>query len=265
LINKNVTIIKKLLENNLQITRQAVEAKKRGLIKLIGPMSDLEAYSVLCHQNGVDTSKFLTPEEAKHVRETYQAMKVKIKEPIIEKIEENESLNGLVQKVVKKSPKIRRKEPLLPASIIEDAKNMSKIYTELYIFENSLRLFICFVMEKKYGIDWWNLLDTPKAISMRNGAIARIADETRNPWHGKRGRHPIFFTDLFDFVDFIDEKWPDFKPFFPNKEWIKIRISEISRSRNCVDHHNPIQKNDQMRLEVYFNDWYKQIGPINLI
>lgn len=257
--NKNSTTVKQLLQDQLGITRQAVEAKKKAIIKKFGPMVDIEAYSVLCQQNGIDTSRYLSSEEAKRVRDVYQLIQPKSNGQISERNGGKNSLQGIIPSISKKVSKTKLKDPLLPSNTLVNAVEMSKVYAKLFVFENSLRVFVSLIMEKKYGNDWWNLLNTPKAIQMKRGAEKRMADEKRNPWHGKRGSHPIYYTDLSDFADFIDEKWPDFKEFFPSKEWIKTRIDEISRSRNCVDHHNCLNDNDISRLNVYFEDWFIQL------
>lgn len=225
-------------------------------------MSDLEAYSVLCQQHGIDTSKYLTSEEAKYVRDAFQKV-------ITDKTKSKDKNSGNTfmhrdysEKIKRRLEKANLKDPLLPPTTIDESIHMAQIYAKLYVFENSLRLFTTKVMEKKYGRDWWNLINSPKFLKMKSGADSRIADEKRNAWHGKRGVHPINYTDLKDFYDFIDENWPLFKSYFPSKDWLLTRLGEISRSRNCVDHHNLLRSIDITRLDVYFEDWFNQLNSI---
>ena len=90
----------------------------------------------------------------------------------------------------------------------------------------------------------------------------RISKESANPWHGKRGSAPIFYTDIKHLFSIIKNNWPDFEDLFPNQNWIETRISEIEISRNIVAHNNPLAKRDIQRLSLYFEDWENQINII---
>ena len=100
---------------------------------------------------------------------------------------------------------------------------MTDIYATLYVFENSVREVISRVMTKKYGEDWWNQLNAKRAIKMRQDAKGRMSQEANNAWHGKRGSHPIHYTDITNLIDIFDEYWSDFKPYLPGFKWVETR------------------------------------------
>ena len=100
---------------------------------------------------------------------------------------------------------------------------MTHIYATLYVFENSVREVISRVMTKKYGEDWWNQLNAKRAIKMRQDAKGRMSQEANNAWHGKRGSHPIHYTDITNLIDIFDEYWSDFKPYLPGFKWVETR------------------------------------------
>jgi len=87
-------------------------------------------------------------------------------------------------------------------------------------------------------------------------------DEINNPWHGKRGSAPIFYTLIDDLKSIIKNNWGDFASLFPNQTWIDTRIGEIERSRNIIAHNNPLAKRDIDRIKLYFEDWEAQVKTI---
>ena len=152
----------------------------------------------------------------------------------------------------------------LPRSIIDDAQKMAAVYPYFYLFENSIRFFIKDILELKYGEDWWT-----KRVSetIRNKAIDREIKDGKNRWHGKRGKHPIFYIDIDDLRRIIQQNREDFKDYLPGVknpvEWLTQRIEEITFSRNIIAHHNPLSDNDINRIKVFFKDWVKHLGSLS--
>jgi hypothetical protein len=151
----------------------------------------------------------------------------------------------------------RLRDPLLTESVIKEGKEMAEVvYPLLYVFENSVREMILRVMQKIYGPNWWEL----KVSTDIKGKIqTRKEKEDKNPWHGKRGAHSIYYTDLEQLVHIVRNNWADFKDILPNQQWLVQRLEEISHSRNPVAHMNPLSKHDIQRIRVYFQDWERQI------
>lgn len=152
----------------------------------------------------------------------------------------------------------------LPPAVLLEAREMAKIYPYLYIFENSLRYLITQRLSTRYGKDWW---ETRVGKDIKDKAAERIQKEGKNRWHGRRGAHPIFYTDIDELRAIIASNASEFETVLPDVkrpiEWITQRIEEISMSRNVVAHNNPLADDDITRVRVYFKDWARQIGSLS--
>lgn len=148
-------------------------------------------------------------------------------------------------------------DPILPARILIEAKKMSEtVYPLLYVLENSIREVIVRVMSNKYGNNWW---DVEVHKDIKDEVQRRKRQEKENPWHGKRGAHEIYYTDILHLKRIVQKNWSDFKDILPGQQWLTQRLEEISHSRNPVAHMNPLSQKDIKRIEVYFRDWHDQI------
>jgi hypothetical protein len=152
---------------------------------------------------------------------------------------------------------IKVTDPLLPTKLVVEATQMANVYPVLYVFENSVRNLVSQVMSAKYSDKWW---DQKVGSTIKKKVLGRIQKEHENRWHGKRGAHPIFYTDIEDLKSIITTNWQDFKDLFPSQQWVSARIDEIEMSRNVVAHNNPLEKRDIQRLELYLGDWIRQIS-----
>lgn len=143
--------------------------------------------------------------------------------------------------------------PILPGRILKEAKEMSeKVYPLLYVLENSIREVILRVMRNKHGENWWEKKG-PKEIIKE--VQKRKETENENPWHGRRGSHEIYYTDILHLGRIVQNNWADFKNILPDAQWLTLKLGEISHSRNPVSHMNPLKENDINRIKVFFTDW----------
>lgn len=99
---------------------------------------------------------------------------------------------------------------------------------------------------------------------MKKEVEERLLKEKENRWHGKRGVHKIFYTNIGDLNSIVSMNWADFKDMFPSQAWIKSRVDEIEFSRNIVAHNNPLSDHDIKRLKIYFEDLLKQTREYNV-
>lgn len=144
-------------------------------------------------------------------------------------------------------------DPLLSDRVLAEAKEMAEeVYPLLYVFENSVRQMILRVMHKAHGPNWW---DSKVSSGIREEVEKRKKREDENPWHGKRGAHPIYYTDLDHLGRIVQNNWVDFKAILPRPQWLEQRLDEMGHSRNPVAHMNPLSRNDIQRIKVYFRDW----------
>jgi len=253
---KLMKVLCKELGVTVQRVYQLIKKRRKACDNLI---TDNQAIFLIASENeNIDVTKFADEKMLEKLRE----LKGRI---IINKNSKNKKqiINKITNIRLDRSFKIQGN--LLAKNTLSEAKEMSKIYPYLYVFENSVRTVIQKVLEK-HGKNWWDTKVIDKIKLMVKG---RKNKEEKNPWHGKRGAHQIYYTDINDLKGIIRHNWEDFKKIFPSQSWIDQRIEEIEISRNIVAHNNPLSKDDIDRIKIYFKDWSKQISAkrkeINLV
>jgi len=222
-----------------------------------GPMSRELAWAVLAQDVGVDAAAYLdNPPDAAEVR------KIRHERALLDSPEARKRVVSPARTIlVRIGTDFELKDPLLPESVLNDARAMADVYPLLYVFENSVREVICRVLEKAHGPNWWSAC-APAPVQRR--VEGRKAKEGRNAWHSKRGAHEIYYTNMPDLKSIITSKanWPAFQPLFQDQAWIIGMINAIEMSRNVVAHNNPLEKTDIGRINLYFGDWSKQIQSV---
>jgi hypothetical protein len=211
-----------------------------------------EVVLLLASKVGIDISKIGTPEELDKIRQSQMVQPITIQQRPPREIKEKKL------KVIRVSPDLEVSDPLLPNKTITKAKEMAQVYIRLYVFENSIRNVIKMVMEKAHGRNWWDQVH-PK---IQERVADRKAKESKNPWHGKRGSHEIFYTLFSDLLSIIRNNWKKFEDLFPDQNWVITRIGEIEPSRNVIAHNNPLSGTDIERIRLYSGDWERQIKGI---
>lgn len=149
----------------------------------------------------------------------------------------------------------------LPLGIIEEARRMSDIYPDLYLFENFVRYVIMSVLEDKYTVNWWE---------NRNVVSKNIADEVEkrkhfekeNRWVAKRGTHNIFYTTFGELARIINLNTKDFRKIFANME-IEAELRKLEPFRNIIAHNNPLLARDRTRIKTALDDLQKQLEEYN--
>lgn len=216
--------------------------------KNYGPMSTEEAVYIIAHQNQFDLSKYVDLETVQRIRDILVKKTTNVS-PLIRK--KGAGNKTAFIKIGSKLPEI---DVLLSTTLAEDAAKMARIYPIYYVLENSLRVAIKRVLDKKFGTGWW---EAHVPTDPKNRVKGRKEDEAKKPWHGKRGQHEIFYSDFKDLKSIINANRKVFEPVFLDLEWIGQKLSELELPRNIVAHHNPLDPNDIKRIEVIFEDWKK--------
>jgi hypothetical protein len=251
--------LKKALDEQPGLYRQLVYYRANKITQS-EPMSMDEAYGVLAYQTKMNLQKYLDTDEIERIRGIVHLMKQK---ELLELPETQKRLKASQPKTIKVTigKDLQLSDPILPEQIIRDAKAMTELYAILYVFENSLREVIKRRLSKKYGDNWWDIFysSNSKIEKIRKDAKGLMQSEFQNAWHGRRGNHPIYYTDMSDLRTVIEVGWSDFHDLFPNQNWVITRIDELSTLRNIVDHHNPLHADDQKLVRMYCTHWYKQI------
>ncbi len=245
--------LKKATSKKDNVSPRAIGYRATKINKNYGPFSDEVLYGIVAQQAGVEVSKIMT--DAKILEEIRNQ---------IDRIGELENdtpkprtKTVVKTKVVQIAKDLRLNDPILETKVIDDAKVMTLLYAQLYIFENSVREIINRVLSKHISTNWWDSSNVKK--DLLDKVQERIDKEKQNPWHGERGAHPIYYTDISDLIYLLRRHWKYFRDIFPRLEWVSEKLEQVSFSRNVVDHHNPLSKRDRDRLTMNLQDWQKQI------
>jgi len=240
--------LRKALLEHLKVTPQCLSQRVGQVKAQHGPMSTEDATYVIAQQEGLDLSRYLEPATVGHVRELMPRP-------------QQQSTPGSVKKhrapgrrpvVVRIAPSVQGVDALLSTTLAQDARRMAEIYPKYYVLENSIRIVIMRVMQARHGKDWW---EATAGKDVRDRVAKRIEKEAKQPWHGKRGSHKIFYSDFGDLKSIIAKNWDDFKQFFPTAGWIYQKLDELEHPRNVMAHHNPLSGQDVQRIDLYFSDW----------
>jgi len=155
------------------------------------------------------------------------------------------------------------KDPIITPQIAKEAKEMANVYPIIYVFENSVRKFVQKIMEKKHGKDWWEKAKINSKIIQK--VKIRKEDEDKNRWHGKRGTHEIFYTDIEELMSIMENNWEIFEHHLPKQHIVKAIIEIIGTSRNVIAHNNPLSKDDVLALKLNYRRWTKQVKDIKFV
>ena len=153
--------------------------------------------------------------------------------------------------------------PLLPRSVVADAKRMAQVYPVLYIFENSVRAFVRLILKEQFGEDWWE-----KGVSknIKNSVAGREAKDGAEAWYGKRGADELCYTLIADLAKIVRRNITLFQPYFKEVtsgvDFLLIKIQEIEKVRNTVAHHNSLTDDDIKLIELYWRQWRQQLGAM---
>jgi hypothetical protein len=239
------------LLRRLRSSKQALSQRVSRIKKEHGPMSTEEAVYIIAHEKGIDLSKYLDKSTVDKVR-TLIPHRGNAVGPQLKIRKAGEKIV-----YIKINTEIPQVDALLSTAIAEDAKKMAKLYLLHYILENSIRVVIKRVLENRYGDNWW---ESKVSKPIRDDVKKRILKENTEPWHGKRGPHEIFYSDFGDLKSIISKNWEDFKALFPSQPWIFQRLNELEHPRNVIAHNNPLSKDDETRIKLYFSDWVKLLA-----
>lgn len=147
----------------------------------------------------------------------------------------------------------------LPRDLTDKCTQMLKAYYNLYILENTLRLFIENTAKSKYGEDYWGKLTIKTRIEKNIKTRKNV--EKRNKTLNFRGESNIFYLDIIDLRSVFISNWDIFDDYFPNQEWITNRISELYDIRNRIAHNSFIYLSEieQQIIETYAKSIYQQL------
>jgi hypothetical protein len=240
------------------VTPDAIYKRAQKVKRERGPMTTEDAVNLMAADAGIDVNKYLDPGSLERVRQLRQATGT-----VATASHARRSLNRPGSKTVRVfiGGAMELTDPLLSEKTLREAKLMAdKVYPLLYILENSIRQFIVRTLAAVHGDAWWTTVPT----DTKRKVQSRKDKEGSMPWHGRRGVHEVYYTDLDDLKKIItsDVNWPHFENLLRSQQWIRQRLEEIETSRNVIAHSNPLARHDLDRLVVYFGDWQRQIEGV---
>jgi Swt1-like HEPN len=227
------------------------------------PSTNQQALWALAHENRMRLANYLTAEQIAEVRNLVPSRPA----PATAK-----QSNGRAAPVRRK-PSARTvamtiglekhgEIPALKPLHATEAKAMAeRVYPLLYVFENSLRDLIEVVLKAKYGDDWWTKAVPSK---VREAADDLKQKETKDTYHGKRGRRDIDYLLLTQLWKIVNNKWKDFEPLFPpGKHWVQSVIeNDMNVSRRPIAHMNPLEDDDIKNVETTFRKWVRNLQAV---
>jgi hypothetical protein len=238
------------LLKKLNITKQALSQRVQRLKKET-PMTTEEATYVIAHREGLKLDKYLDNDIINKIR---QIMPQKTSSIALEKKGRTGQKTEITIAIL---GTFKGTDPLLENTIINQAKEMAEVYPLLYILENSIRQFICLIMERECGPDWWDI-DVSKRL--KDKVKDRMNTENTNSWHQRRGSRSIDYLDLNELPNIMDRIINRITPkLLPNPNWLRNLIDETYVSRCVLCHMNPLDRDSISSVKLRFNQWQKQI------
>jgi len=159
------------------------------------------------------------------------------------------------------SPEIDKQRKDVFAPVQEEIRNssmqMQHAYRVLYVLENMIRYLIDSRLSDVYGPNWFAKLATKQ---MKEKIQKRKDDENRHLWHAGRNKSPVYCLDFGDLKKLVVSNWGDFEDLLPDQAWVKSRLDDAEKSRHVIAHTNILSSREIHRLEMYLEDWIKQIG-----
>ena len=144
----------------------------------------------------------------------------------------------------------------LTAEDIEAAKNMSKIYYQLHLFENSVRKFMERVFVDQIGEGWWEHVSNS---SNRQKHLKRVENETAKKWLPSRTeKGPLYSLDWIDLVKMMIRQEEKFETYFSDINFFH-RFTDLYGLRNVIAHNGYFDDPDSLsRIQLCIRDWIKQ-------
>jgi hypothetical protein len=244
------------LLRKLEISRQALSQRAQR-IKDKTPMTTKEAVCVIAQQENLRLEKYLDSEELARIRQIVSSFQHEVVANNSKKIK---TLSD--ETIIIISGDFKGTDPLLDKTMLNQAKEMAVVYPLLYVLENSMRQFICLVMENAFDKNWW---ENEVSRTLREKADKNMNEENINSWHQRRGKRPIDYLDLMDLPkifnsDIIKKTGKKIVPqMISSYEWFNQFINEIYKSRCVLCHMNPLDKTSINSIKVKFDQWQKHI------
>lgn len=139
---------------------------------------------------------------------------------------------------------------------VEAARNMSKLYFQLHLFENSVRKFMENVFSRKFGEDWWDRVANASNKNKHKNRLEKERDQKWLPSRTEKG--PLYSLDWIDLVNMMIRKEELFEPWFSDTTFF-YRFKDVYGLRNVIAHNGDFDDEDSLlRINLAIKDWIKQ-------
>jgi hypothetical protein len=223
-------------------------------------MSTPDAAYTIAHQRGIDVAKYLSSEETARVRELITQLGPVTSGTSVASASRRSKSVPKPTTVSIAGAKVTDLPGMTTAHAKEAKEMAEKVYPALYVFENSARDIIMRTLKGALGDDWWA---NGVATDLQNKARDRRADESKEPWHGRRGARDIDYLDLPDLAKIVKggKAWRHFEAvdIFPRASWFEELVSDMNVSRRVIAHMNPLSADDIKHIEATFRKWARQL------
>lgn len=159
---------------------------------------------------------------------------------------------GSVETLVKTAPShLITIEIALPVrnEVILGASQMVPAYARFFIMENTLRAVLREELRRTYGTKWVEQIGPLLLVNKENGEKDRIMKAMQ-----ETPEQILEYVYYYDLKAIVDKFWNVFKPIFPHKERVLMKLEELERLRNDIAHNRLLSSNDIKRIEVYYMD-----------
>lgn len=144
-----------------------------------------------------------------------------------------------------------------PVAARNQALQMSRLYALIHCFENSVREVVQERLELRHKAQWWDQA-VPKKV--RDLAESRRKKALENSWLDGDRASLLSFAEFGDLASIICNNWEAFNDLIPSQHWLQQRFEELEQARNFIAHNRLLLPGEFERLEMYVNDWNRQVG-----
>jgi len=149
------------------------------------------------------------------------------------------------------------KTPLLESIEINNAYKMGEVYITIHCLENSVRNLIRSVLNINFGKQWW---EKTASSEMKRKLLVRKNREAKHKWLSSRGADELNYIDWSDLLTLIRKFPKEFEASIGTTKFTEIKLEELENLRNTIAHNGVLPDSEITRVELYFQDWCKQVS-----
>jgi hypothetical protein len=248
--------LRSLLATKLGVTERQVYNRAQELANRAS-ITTSEAIWVLAAQNQINLTKYLPPEVVERVRSLLPQIPAPPRIVLAAPGKPKQRTPRVAPKDFVVAREFRGSDPILPAQVFEEAREMSVIYPLLYLLENSIREFLRRIVDARLGKEWWT---TTAPTKIKDKIVGRMSDEQKHAWHQRRGSHPIDYLDFNELALVVKNNESLLVPdFLPSVQWFEQFVMEAYKSRCVVCHMNPLEKDNIEDVKLKLRKWQRQV------